>query len=195
MNYLAHIYLSQSKIDLMVGNYIADHIKGKELERFSEGVQEGIRMHRAIDSFTDTHEIPHRTKERLYPKYGKYSAVLVDMFYDHVLAKEWSTYSPIELTKFTQSAYAALSTQLDIFPEKAAITFNYMSKGDWLSGYASIHGIGKALKGVSMRAAFDNNMDEAVVELEESYDLYKQDFEEFFPLMIKHLRPYLDHVD
>ena len=176
----------------MVGNYIADFVKGKEYEKYSEGVQKGIIMHRDIDSFTDTHEIPMRTKERLFSKYGKYSAVLVDMFYDHVLAREWSSYSPIALKSFTQSAYRALGNQRSIFPERASRMFGYMSQGDWLSGYASLEGMGAALGGISRRASFENNMDEAIIELKENYELYKVDFEEYFPILIAHLRKYFD---
>lgn len=174
----------------MVGNYIADFVKGKEMENYSEGVKRGIVMHRDIDSFTDSHEIPKRTKERLLPKYGKYSAVLVDMFYDHVLAKEWANYSPLPIKSFTKSAYAVLKTQQSSFPAKASRMFNYMSEGDWLSSYASLEGIGAAMSGVSRRASFENNMDEAVIELKEHYEVYKNDFEEFFPILIKHLGPY-----
>lgn len=176
----------------MVGNYIADFVKGKEYENYSEGVQKGIIMHRDIDSFTDTHEIPLRTKERLISKYGKYSAVLVDMFYDHVLAREWSSYSPIALRSFTQSAYKALGNQRSSFPERASRMFGYMSQGDWLSGYATLEGMGAALSGISRRASFENNMDEAVNELKEHYELYKIDFEEYFPILIAHLRKYFD---
>ena len=82
MNHLAHLFLSQRDPSLMVGNFIADHIKTTKLSSFSEGVQDGILMHRAIDHFTDTHPIVRKSKERLFPKYSHYSAVLVDMFYD-----------------------------------------------------------------------------------------------------------------
>lgn len=191
MNYLAHLYLSQSNINLMVGNYIADHVKGKDYLNYSEGVQQGIIMHREIDTFTDTHEIPLIGKERLYEKYGKYSAVLIDMFYDHVLAREWADYSPIPLSTFSRSAYQVLKSQQAIFPPRSSRTLDWMSRGDWLSGYATVEGVGRALSGISQRASFENKMDEAVNTLVEFYPEYKAEFAEYFPLLIKHIRPFL----
>jgi acyl carrier protein phosphodiesterase len=195
MNYLAHLYLSQSDINLMVGNYIADHVKGKDYLKYSEGVQQGIMMHREIDTFTDSHSIPQKGKDRLYEKYGKYSAVLIDMFYDHVLAKEWSDYSPIPLSTFSRSAYKLLKSQQHLFPAASSRTLDWMSRGDWLSGYATVEGIGRALNGISQRARFENNMDESVDALIEFYPEYKAEFAEFLPLLIKHLRPYYEGVD
>jgi len=195
LNYLAHLYLSQSNTDLMVGNYIADHVKGRDYLTYPEGIQKGIKMHREIDTFTDTHAIPQRGKDRLYNKYGKYSAVLIDMFYDHVLAREWSDYSPIALSTFSRSAYKVLKAQQHLFPPASSRTLDWMSRGDWLSGYATVEGIGRALSGISQRARFDNNMDTSVDALIEFYPEYKAEFAEFLPLMIKHLRPYFKEVD
>ncbi len=179
----------------MVGNYIADHVKGKDYLNYPEGIQKGIEMHRAIDTFTDTHPIPQKGKDRLYEKYGKWSAVLIDMFYDHVLAKEWADYSPIPLTSFSKSAYQVLKSQQDLFPPASSRTLDWMSRGDWLAGYATVEGIGRALNGISQRASFENNMDESVKTLVEFYPEYKAEFAEFLPLMIKHLRPYFKEVD
>lgn len=195
MNYLAHLYLSQSDINLMVGNYIADHVKGKDYLKFSEEVQQGIIMHREIDTFTDTHPIPQIGKDRLYAKYGKYSAVLIDMFYDHVLAREWADYSPIPLSTFSRSVYQVLKTQQHLFPASSSRTLDWMSRGDWLSGYATVEGIGRALSGISQRARFENNMDKSVDTLIEFYHEYKAEFAEYFPLLIKHISPFLKHID
>lgn len=190
MNYLAHLYLSQNNAELMVGNYIADFVKGKDFEDYPDGIKKGILMHREIDTFTDSHPITLKSKERLYPNYGKYSPVIVDMFYDHILAKEWKDYSPIALASFSNAVYKTLDSFKDQFPPASARTLHYMSKGDWLSGYATLDGMSKALSGISQRANFENNMDVAVQDLEKNYALYKEEFVEFFPLIIKHLRPY-----
>ena len=135
MNHLAHLFLSQRDPSLMVGNFIADHIKTTKLSSFSEGVQDGILMHRAIDHFTDTHPIVRKSKERLFPKYSHYSAVLVDMFYDHILAKNWSTYSPISLKSFSESAYRVLKSRTTEMPERSVLILDYMSRQDWLTSY------------------------------------------------------------
>ena len=93
MNFLAHLYLSGDDKEIMLGNLIADSVKGNAILDFNEGVQEGIRLHRRIDHFTDEHPIVQRSKERLRPKYHKFAGVVTDMFYDHFLARDWDHYS------------------------------------------------------------------------------------------------------
>ena len=185
MNHLAHLFLSQRDTDLMAGNFIADHIKSTKLSNFSEGIQNGILMHRAIDHFTDTHRIIRKSKKRLFPKYSHYSAVLVDMFYDHILAKNWKNYSPISLESFASSAYKLLQSKKIELPLRTVTTLNYMSKHDWLSNYANITGMSRALKGLSIRASFNSKMDEAIVDLERDFKLYEAEFTPFFAALFE----------
>ncbi|MDC1451047.1 ACP phosphodiesterase [Vicingaceae bacterium] len=185
MNHLAHLFLSQRDTDLMVGNFIADHIKSTKLSSFSEGIQNGILMHRAIDHFTDTHSIVRKSKERLFPKYSHYSAVLVDMFYNHILAKNWKTYSPISLESFASSAYKLLQSKEIELPLRSVTNLNYMSKQDWLSNYANIAGMSRALKGLSIRASFNSKIDEAIVDLERDFKLYEAEFTPFFAALFE----------
>jgi len=185
MNHLAHLFLSQRDTDLMVGNFIADHIKTTKLSSFSEGIQNGILMHRAIDHFTDTHPIVRKSKERLFPKYSHYSAVLVDMFYDHILAKNWSTYSPISLKSFSESAYKVLKSKVGEMPDRSVMILEYMSLQDWLTSYGTIEGMGKALNGISRRATFKSKMEEAIVDLERDFKLYEAEFTPFFTALFE----------
>ena len=97
MNFLAHLYLSGDNEDLIIGNFIADMVKGRQIENFQEEVVKGIELHRKIDYFTDNHAIVDQSKRRLRNKYRLYSGVIVDMFYDHYLAANWSEYSRIPL--------------------------------------------------------------------------------------------------
>ena len=180
MNHLAHLFLSQRNTDLMVGNFIADHIKSIKLSAFSEGVQQGTLMHRAIDHFTDTHELVRRSKERLFPKYSHYAAVLVDMFYDHILAKNWERYSPLPLETFAQSAYTILKGKTSEMPSRSVMILDYMIRQDWLTSYGSIKGMKKALEGMARRAKFDSKMEEAAVDLERDFKLYEAEFTPFF---------------
>ena len=92
MNYLAHTYLSGTDSDILVGNFIADAVKGRQVDNYSEKIQQGIHLHREIDTYTDSHEVTKRSKSRLYEKYRHYSAVIIDIFYDHYLAVEWNNY-------------------------------------------------------------------------------------------------------
>lgn len=181
MNHLAHLFLSQSDINLMVGNFIADHIKGKQILSFSSKVQNGIKMHRAIDDFTDHHAVVRKSKERLYPKYHKYAAVIVDMFYDHILARKFKDYSPISLSSFAQASYQILNAQKQNLPEHSQRFLHYMSENDWLSSYGTEIGIHQALSGLSRRTSFDSKMEESSADLKKDYALYESEFQSFFP--------------
>ena len=103
MNYLAHIYLSNEEEEITLGNFIADGIKGKKYIQFPLGIQQGILLHRAIDSFTDAHPIVRKSTRRLHKKYGHYSGVIVDILYDHFLAKNWMKYHSIPLHKYIEN--------------------------------------------------------------------------------------------
>jgi len=179
----------------MVGNFIADHVKGKQIDSFSEEVIKGIKMHRAIDYFTDHHPIVQKSKERLYPKYHKYSAVIVDMFYDHILAKNWTKYSPIALEKFTASVYQILNAQKENFPTHSKQFLHYMSRYDWLRSYGTKEGITKALTGLSRRAKFDSKMDESAIDLQTDFLLYEKEFTAFFPELYEHCQEWVQVDD
>src|SRR5690349_12341831 len=98
MNFLAHIFLSGDDPEIMVGNFIGDFVKGRNLDdRFSSGIVKGIELHRAIDEYTDSHPVVAQSKNRLRPKYRHYAPVIVDVFYDHFLAKNWKNYHPTSL--------------------------------------------------------------------------------------------------
>ena len=114
MNYLAHIYLSGDNKMIKIGNFMADSIRGKSYEVYERDIKRGILLHRAIDSFTDMHPIYRQSKHRLHSKYGHYSGVIMDIFYDHFLAKNWSLYSKTPLEEFTTDFYILLETNYEI---------------------------------------------------------------------------------
>jgi acyl carrier protein phosphodiesterase len=182
MNFLAHLYLSGDDPKIMVGNFIGDFVKGKNVgERFEQSIAFGIDLHRSIDEFTDRHHIVRSSKVRLREKYRHYSGVIVDMYYDHFLASNWNEFHPEPLDVYAQKAYAILKQHLPILPERVAWMLPYMIDGNWLVGYGTVHGIGRALSGMSRRTPFESKMDEATVELREHYPLFREEFMRFFP--------------
>ncbi len=180
MNYLAHIYLSGDNEMVRIGNFIADHIKGSQYKNYPDDIQIGILLHRQIDSFTDAHEIARKSKRRLNEQYGLYKGIIVDIFYDHMLAKNWSMYSKSELSDYTKSFYAQL-TDHDVFlPEKIKYMSQYMIPQDWLLSYARKKGIQKVLEGMNRRTGGASKMDLAMGDLEQNYDEFETDFKLFF---------------
>lgn len=186
MNFLAHLHLSGNDSNIMVGNFIGDFVKGKMVENYESGIAKGILLHRSIDYFTDTHQIVAKSKGRLRNKYRHYSGVIVDIFYDHILASNWRQYHSESLEKFAEEAYNLMQSYEEILPEKALYVLQYMMKNNWLVSYASIEGISSVLFGMSRRTKYQSRMEESTKELEEDYDLYKKEFEEFYPELVEH---------
>jgi len=184
MNYLAHLYLSFGHEEIMVGNYIADSVKGRQIERFSEKIQKGIRLHRNIDEFTDNHPIVENSKARIRDRYRKYSGVIIDMFYDHYLAAGWKNYSNDELIDFTRQSYKTLLRHYVTMPARMKRILPFMAAGNWLASYAEVDNIGLALRGMSRRTKFDSGMENGGEELKLHYHEFKNDFSEFFPELI-----------
>lgn len=187
MNFLAHLFLAglptaPTYTGLVVGQFIADAVPGRQLENYPPAVQAGIRLHRAIDTFTDQHLVVRRSTQRLREAgYGKYAGVVSDVFLDHFLARSFSEYSSDSLSVFVRRIYALLTTQQAIMPERAQRTLHYMALHDWLSGYAFVAGISRALNGLSQRARPGSGMETAGEELQRNYAAYEADFREFFP--------------
>lgn len=185
MNYLAHIHLSGNNKKLMIGNFIADAVKGNKLENYETEIQNGIKLHRAIDHFTDTHEIVKESKKKLWERYRHYNAVIIDIYYDHFLAKNWLNYHKTELHLFVDDSYNTLQENYEILPEGIQFMLTHMVKNNWLLNYQYIKGIDKVMQGMSRRASFDSGMEHSTDELIEHYDQFAYEFESFYPLLEK----------
>ncbi len=188
MNFLAHLYLAgpdaaaPAYADRLLGQFIADSVPGRQLEQYLPEVQAGIRMHRAIDTFTDQHPVVRRTTARLREAgYGKYAGVVADMAYDHFLARNFQDFSSEALGDFTQRVYAVLASRAAEFPAPVQRFFPYLVQQNWLLGYAEIAGITRALQGLSRRASPGSGMETAGEELRRNYAAYEADFRAFFP--------------
>jgi acyl carrier protein phosphodiesterase len=185
MNYLAHIYLSGNNKEIAIGNFISDSVRGNKYKSFPKEIQKGILLHREIDTFTDAHEIFRKSTKRLHKNYGHYSGVIVDIFYDHFLAKNWENYSDIPLEEFTTSFYKVLDANFDILPQRVQHLMPYLVKDNWLLNYASIEGISRVLQGMSRRTKYNSNMNLATRELKKYNDLFENEFRLFFKELIE----------
>lgn len=187
MNFLAHLYLSGDNPKTMVGNFIGDFVKGKHLaDKFEPEIVNGIELHRAIDSFTDSHPIVLKSKMRLRGTYRHYAPVIVDVFYDHFLAKLWDDYYPaLSLERYARHAYTTLENFHAILPQAVRELLPYMVSGNWLVNYASTEGIRRTLAGMSRRSRFDPKMDESIDDLQGHYEEFRSEFVAFFPELEK----------
>ena len=180
MNYLAHIYLSGTNDLLKIGNFMADSIKGHDYEKFDSEIKKGILLHRHIDSFTDMHPIYRQSKHRLHEKYGHYSGVIMDILYDHFLAKNWSKYSDEKLEDYANDFYQLLQDNYDILTERIKGMMPYMIARNWFVSYATIAGLEMILFQMDYKTKHRANMQEAIVELQDFYTEFESEFFQFF---------------
>jgi acyl carrier protein phosphodiesterase len=184
MNYLAHIYLSGDNEFVTIGNFMADGIKGKKYKKYPKDIQTGILLHREIDTFTDAHKTVRKSTKRLHKNYSHYSGVIVDILYDHFLAKNWSRYSDIPLKTYCDTFYDSLEANFIILPERIQRMMPYMIADNWLVSYASIEGIQKVLEGMNRRTNNRSKMNLAIKELEDFYKEFESEFTLFFDELI-----------
>jgi acyl carrier protein phosphodiesterase len=187
MNFLAHLYLTADSDDLMIGNFIADFVKGKPSDQIPENIAKGIVLHRLIDTFTDTHPVVKLSIKRLQPVYHKYAGVIVDIFYDHFLARNWSAFSKETLPVFALKTYNLMNRHKAILPEAMHEMFFYMQQQNWLVSYAHMDGVERVLQGMARRTTFLSNMELAIHDLEKDYQAYAAEFLTYFPLLIDYV--------
>jgi acyl carrier protein phosphodiesterase len=181
MNFLSHLYLSGESDELLIGNFIADAVKGSDHRNYPPGIQEGILLHRKIDTFTDTHPVVAQSKERLRSNYRKYASVIVDIYYDHFLALHWDKYSDEPLDRYASKIYRLMQENHHLLPEKSANFTKYMIRYNILEAYARLDGIDRVLKGMAGRATFESRMEHAIHDLRKHYPLFEKEFSLFFP--------------
>ena len=188
MNYLAHLFLAGTDPEMILGNFIADHVKGSDILKYAENVRKGIAMHRAIDTYTDQHPVVKQSIARLRSDFHKYAGVIVDMFYDHYLSAQWDDYSDTDLQAFTKIRYDILNTFQAIIPVRSARLLFYMEKQNWLMAYSSFDGMQQAFNGMSRRTTFESNMEHAVVNLKAGYAEFNEEFRQFFPDLLSFVK-------
>lgn len=159
---------------------MADSIKGKKYLDYPLEIQRGILLHRWIDSFTDSHPIVRQSTKRLHSKYGHYSGVIVDILYDHFLAKNWSTYHNTSLDSYVQDFYHLLQTHYESLTPQVQKMMGYMIDQNWLLSYATLNGIETVLYNMNKRIKNRVPMDEAIEDLILHYEKFENEFTLFF---------------
>ncbi|WP_159948120.1 acyl carrier protein phosphodiesterase [Polaribacter septentrionalilitoris] len=194
MNFLAHLYLSKNNTNILIGNFIADHVRGNHFKHFNAEIQKGILLHREIDTFTDAHQIVRKSKRRLHKRYRHYDGVIIDIFYDHFLAKNWTNYSAIPLDIYTQEIYSLFTKKATELPIKSQQFITYMVEYDILYNYQFEDGIERVLKGMNNRTKGKSQMDLAIedlkelsLELENDFTLFFEDLQEFTNQKLKEI--------
>lgn len=190
MNILAHGYLSGRNDDLLIGNFIGDFIKGDPdhpRHKLLSGVIAGVRLHRAIDTFTDTHPDVAAVRELLRPRCHKYAGVAVDVFFDHFLAAGFEALTTEPLGDFIQYFYRTIRLRQNNLPVDAVRMADYMIRQDWLTNYQYLEGIDRSLNGLSRRTTYPSGLDSAVEDLVTYYEEINAHFQHFWAELNEHI--------
>ncbi len=188
MNFLAHLFLSGTDEEVMVGNLLGDFMKGRKVTSFDDKIIKGILLHRKIDEFTDNHPLVIKSKERLRPLFKHYTPVVADIYYDHFLAANWNEYSEITLKKFAKQCYLVLRKHKELFPPRFQQALVYMRFRNVLVSYAKFSGIDFAFNRMAIRSNYPSNLNNATEELKVNYKLYLSEFREFFPQLQDYIK-------
>lgn len=184
MNYLAHLYLADADHESLIGNLMGDFVKGPVPTELPCKRRLGVILHRKIDTFTDAHPTFITSKRRIGPPFGRYSGILIDLVYDHFLARHWSHYSDQALPDFCSTVYTALDDAYPTLPARMQRSVRYMLANDLLFSYRELAGIERALQGIERRLRRPSGLSLALIELETHYLALETDFSEFFPQLI-----------
>lgn len=184
MNYLAHLYLSGTDENIMVGNFIGDFVKGKQWEKYPAGIGNGILLHRHIDTFTDKHPSFSKAKMLFKPEFGLYSGIIIDFIYDHYLAKNWNNYSDVTLHRFTQRAHHVLLKNFLKLPGQVQQFLPFLIKNRRLESYATVDGILEAIGIMSKYSSLPNKPVPLTKIWMNEYRFLEQNFAAFMPDLI-----------
>jgi acyl carrier protein phosphodiesterase len=181
MNYLAHAYLSFGIPEIIVGNMISDYVKGRKMLDYPHAIQQGIRLHRDIDQYTDLHPVTREAKLLFQPHYRLYSAAIVDVVYDHFLAADSAEFTDNSLMEFSLETYRQLDPFSPRFPERFARMFPYMKEQNWLYNYQFRWGLRNSLGGLVRRAAYLDDSETAFRIFEENHEALRNCYQRFMP--------------
>lgn len=193
MNWLAHLYLSEPDPGTRLGNLVADLVKGSARQRLSPALRRGIVHHQKIDAFTDHHPFFHQSKRRIPAAFDRFAGILVDIFYDHLLARSWPRYSAVSLEAFADDVYRSFDAYLHEFPAETCGILERMALQNWLVAYRAEDGLADVLRRLSLRIAqridWNPHLEQALPALVADRQAFATDFEAFFPELCRACGP------
>jgi acyl carrier protein phosphodiesterase len=188
MNYLAHTFLAGDSDESIVGSLLGDFVKGRPANRYRGQIAAAIIHHRKVDSFTDTHPVARRSRRRFSPRRRRFAGIIVDVCYDHFLARHWPHYSLEDMASFVNRVYSAIDSHRTRLPARLQRISSRMIAGDWLTGYLYLERVGTALDRIAGRLSHGERFQGALPEVKSNYTALAEDFAAFFPELIEFSR-------
>jgi acyl carrier protein phosphodiesterase len=191
LNYLAHLLLSHDSSECIVGNVLGDFVKGQELLALPPGIQAGVRLHRSIDSFTDSHAVTRISRARFGREWSRVSGILVDVYYDHLLASRWDSYCELTLRATLDQAYDGLRAHAHVLSSAGQYAADRLIATDLMATYTELAGIEQALTRLSRRLRNGHfHLEQSIPVFLSNRDALNEDFAQFFPELRSHASNY-----
>lgn len=186
MNYLAHIYLARQSGPAMLGALLGDFAKANVAGKFGLEVEQEIMIHRKVDAYTDSHPLVKEALQKFDPARRRFAGIVLDVFYDHVLAKNWEQYCATQLPEFAQDFYRVLAENAALLPERLARMAPYMIQNDWLTSYRDYESVEMAVNRLSQRLSRNDDLLRDCLQDARAHYVYLNDsFLAFFPDLIR----------
>lgn len=192
MNLVTHQLLSFDNPDWQVGNHLGEIVKGKKYLDYPPGIQKGILLHRFIDSYSDSHPIVKNSTSKLHKNYSKFSPIIIDVYYDFLLIKNWELFSSEDFESFKTKCYQVLKDSEHLYPPKLLKFTQALIKYDWFEKYKTYEGLEITLTNMGSRTTFQNNMHMAVRDLYLNETSLEEDFLLFMPDIVRECKIFLE---
>lgn len=180
MNYLAHLHLGGQRPGQLLGSLYGDFVKGRLQGQFNPEIEAAIQLHRSIDVFTDRHPVVDLALSRFTLTRRRYAGIVLDVFFDHCLARDWTLYADQPLEQFTSDVYRVLAAEPQL-PGRLAQIAPHMTANDWLGSYREFAVLDQVLRGISRRLSRPEELAAAMEELRRLYEPLSEDFRLFYP--------------
>lgn len=182
MNYLAHLYIAQATKTSYAGALLGDHVRGRLNGQFNAWIEDGIHLHRRVDTFTDSHPLVLGAFQCLSPPFRRYAGILVDVYFDHALARRWPAFHSVPLGQFTRQAAARVRAE---WPEAAPFPAERLAKlSNLLQSYQTSSGIADALAAIDRRLSRPSPLPQAWPHLRSHAAELFDVFDAFFPELL-----------
>ena len=185
MNHLAHLFLAGPSAESLIGNLAGDFVKGPLATRFSEPIAEGIRNHRRVDAFTDSHPSVAAFRRVLVPEHGHYARIISDVFFDHFLASDFERYAGEPLESFLARVFSIIDEHEHELPGRLAFVYPHLRDEGWIPSYRTIEGVELTLRQISRRLSRKPRLETAARHLVDSREELSRHFHDFFPDAIR----------
>jgi acyl carrier protein phosphodiesterase len=181
MNLLAHALLAAPDAEIMLGSLIGDFVRGRIDPALPSKVRAGVALHRSIDAYTDSHGEIAAARNLFAPPFRRYAGILIDVWFDHLLARQWARFGEGDLDDFSERVRALLDAQAPLVPERMRGFVAYLHAHDLPANYRDTAMIGDVLRGMAHRLSRANPLVEALPVLVALHAPLQERFDAFFP--------------